>query len=120
VSRVTPQGAPVAIALSTRLLATLEQGPRGLRLAWYDPATGVASGAVPVPASTAPELAANDQAVVFRVGRSIRVLNVATQRPRELAHAPEIPVGLSLEGRRVAWADNVGGLGRIRAVFLSG
>ena len=120
VAQATPQGAPVAIALSARLLATLEQTPRGLLLAWYDPTSGVAAGSVPVPAGTAPELAVNDQTVAFRVGRSIRTVDVATRQVRRLARAASTPIGLSLEGRRLAWADNPGGLGRIRAVSLKG
>jgi hypothetical protein len=35
-----------------------------------------------------------------------------------LAAARVVPVGLSIEGKRVAWAENVGGRGRIRAVYL--
>lgn len=44
ISRVTPAGAPVAIALSGTVLATLEQTPLGLRLAWYAPDSGQALG----------------------------------------------------------------------------
>ena len=35
-----------------------------------------------------------------------------------LAVAQVTPVGLSIEGRRVAWAENLNGRGRIRAVTL--
>jgi hypothetical protein len=118
VANATPEGAPVAIALSTNVLATLEQTARGLRLVWYDAATGISAGSVALPAGTAPELAVNDQDAVFRVGRSIRAVNLTTQHVRKLTRAGTTPIGLSLEGRRLAWADNVGGLGRIRAIYL--
>jgi hypothetical protein len=119
-ARAAPEGAPVAIALSGSVLATLEQTSRGLRLAWYDATTGASAGSVAVPAGTAPELTANDRHAVFHVGRSIREVNLTTQRIRKLAQAGTTPIGLSLEGHRLAWADNVGGLGRIRALVLQG
>ena len=54
VSTSTPQGTPVAIALAPHVLATLEQSPLGLRLAWYAPSTGALSGSVAVPHATSP------------------------------------------------------------------
>ncbi len=118
-ARAAPEGTPVAIALSAGVLATLEQTSRGLRLAWYSASTGAPGGSVDVPPRTAPELAANDQVIVFRVGRSIRDVNVTTQHVRTLVRAASLPIGLSLEGNRVAWAENVNGRGRIRAVFVT-
>ncbi len=117
---IIPKGTPLAVALSPSVLATLERTKLGTRLAWYDAATGAPSGSVPVPAATAPELTASDQLVVFRVGRSIRAANVLTHRVLTLAHAAAIPVGLSLEGTRLAWAENIRGHGRIRALFVGG
>jgi hypothetical protein len=118
-ARALPAGTPVAIALSAHVLAALEQTPRGLRLAWYSPSTGAAAGSVAVPAGTAPELSANDQTIVFRVGRSIRAVDVASRRTRRLARAASTPVGVSLERNRLAWAENVKGKGRIRAVSVA-
>jgi hypothetical protein len=71
-----------------------------------------------VPAAAGPELALAGTRIVYRVGREIRLLG----RPRPLAVAASRPIGLSIEGRRVAWAENVpvrGRVrGRIRAVYL--
>jgi hypothetical protein len=117
---VTPAGVPIAIALAPHILATLEQTPLGLRLAWYDRTTGKIRGSVPVPKTTAPRLTASDQLVVYRVGRSLRGVSTTTHRPRKLATAAATPIGLSLEGGRLAWAENVGGNGRIRALYVSG
>jgi hypothetical protein len=117
---VTPAGVPVAIALAPHVLATLEQTPLGLRLAWYDRTTGRIRGSVPVPKATTPRLAASDQLIVFRVGRSLRGISTSTHRPRRLATAAAAPIGLSLEGGRLAWAENVAGNGRIRALYVSG
>jgi hypothetical protein len=120
VSRATPQGTPVAIALSPKILASLERTPLGLRLAWYDTQSGKLLGSVPVAEGASPELSASDQLIVFRVGRSIRAVGVATHKVTTLALAATTPIGLSLEGSRVAWAENVNGRGRIRAVYVKG
>jgi hypothetical protein len=117
---VVPEGVPVAIALSPHVLATLERGPLGLRLAWYDAATGHPLGSVPVPKATAPALTASDQLIVFRVGRSIRAVDVTSHRLRTLTRAAATPVGLSLDGGWLRWAENLPHLARIRALYVSG
>jgi len=120
IARVVPQGTPLALALTPRLVATLERTPLGLRVAWYDRATGSPSGggSVPVSARTTPTLAASDAAVVFRVGRSIRAVLTRSHAVRTVARAAATPVGLSLDGRRLAWAENLAGTARIRTLEL--
>jgi hypothetical protein len=120
ISRANPQGAPVAIALSRTTLASLEQTSIGLALAWYDPASGKRLGSRSMPASTSPELAASDELIVFRVGRSIRAVGIASHKVMTLARAASTPIGLSLEGSRLAWAENVKGRGRIQALSVKG
>jgi hypothetical protein len=120
VTSVVPQGVPLAIALSTHVLATLERTPLGLRLAWYDAVTGRTRGSIPVPKTTSPGLTASDQLIVFHVGRSIRAVTVASHRSRLIAKAAAAPIGLSLEGGRLAWAENLNGSSRIQAVYVSG
>ena len=56
--------------------------------------------------------------VVYSVGRRVYALDVRTFVGRRIALAAGAPVGLSIEGKRVAWAENVRGRGVIRAVFL--
>src|SRR5579862_7370883 len=118
VGEVTPAGTPLAIALSATVLATLEQSPTSLHVAWYSVATGATGGSVAVPAGTSPELSTNGKLIVFRVGRSIRELDTTTGAVHTLATAAATPIGLSIEGTRVAWAENLGGRGRIRAVTV--
>jgi hypothetical protein len=118
ISRATPEGTPVAIALSRTALATLEQTSDGLALAWYDPLSGKRVGSVPVPAQTAQELTVGEQAIVFRVGRSIRGVGIVSHKVTTLARATVTPIGLSLEGTRLAWAENVKGRGRIRGLTV--
>jgi hypothetical protein len=118
VSRVKLRGVPLALALSHDLLALLVRGSRETRIAWYDPADGRLLGAVAVPRATMAALSASDRFVVFRVGRSIRAVDVAARRVETLATAAATPIGLSIEGTRVAWAENLHGRGRIRALHL--
>lgn len=118
VAEVSPQGAPTALALSPTVLATLERRSKGLVLAWYDTTTGKPLGSTPVPADTSAELSASSRAIVFHSGLSIRALYIRTHKAQTVAHATTPPIGLSIEGSRIAWAENVGGHGRIRALDL--
>lgn len=120
ISAIVPQGAPAAIALTPHVLATLERTPLGLRVAWYDRETRRIRGSVPVPEATAPLLTASDRTIVFRVGRSIRAVSVASHRVHTLTRASSLPIGLSLEGNRLAWAENLGRRARIRALYIVG
>ncbi|MGD0715112.1 MAG: hypothetical protein ABSB24_13155 [Gaiellaceae bacterium] len=120
IGEVTPRGTPVAIALSSTMLATLERTPLGLRLGWYAPSGGSLGGSVPVPKDASPELSAGARLIVFHVGRSIRCVDVTSGRVRTLAGAASTPIGLSVEGNRVAWAENVKGRGRIRDLIVKG
>ena len=49
---------------------------------------------------------------------SIRAVDVQTHNVRTLALAAADPVGLSLEGRRLAWAENLKTSARIRALTV--
>ncbi len=120
VTSVSPNGVPVAIALSGGALAILSRAAGKLVLDWYEMPTGKPLGSVRVPPTTTPALSAGDNAIVFRVGRSIRVVDVRTKNMRKIATAAATPIGLSIAGRRVAWAENVAGRARIRAITLAG
>ncbi|GEM_PF-1027636 len=119
VSEVIPHGQPLAIGLSPHVLAVLTQTQGRDRIAWYDVADGSKLGGVPVSSRAAPQLAVSDRLVVFRVGRLLRAIAVATGRKRTLARTAGNPVGLSLVGGRLVWAENRDGNGRIRTLSLS-
>jgi hypothetical protein len=119
VSSVQPQGTPIAIALSTHVLAALERTPLGLRLAWYSASSGQPTGSAPVALATSPALTVSDRLVVFHVGRSIRAAEIATGRVKTLITAAAPPIGLSLEGSRLAWAENLKHGARILALRVS-
>jgi hypothetical protein len=120
IADVSPEGTPVAIALAPHVLVTLERTTAGLKLAWYSSATGTGLGSVSVPAATALSVSANDQIAVFRVGRFLHVLTFETDHSRTVAETVGMPIGVSLEGSRLAWAENVRGRGRIRALYVNG
>jgi hypothetical protein len=118
VSSISPEGTPLAIALSAHVLAALERTPLGLRLATYSASGGQPIGSTPVAFTTSRELTASDRLVVFHVGRSIRAVQIATGRVRSLITAAARPIGLSLEGSRLAWAENLKHGARIRALHV--
>jgi len=121
VSRVEPTGVPERVALSAHVLAVLERTSRGPLVEWFDAAHGGQRlGAVRLPRTAADELSASDQLIAFHVGRSLRAIDLATHKVRVLAEAASTPIGLSLEGSRLAWAENIKGRGRIRALFVEG
>jgi len=119
IATVHPRGTPIAISLSPKIVATLERTPLGLRIAWYASASGQPVGSVPVSSKTDPTLTSSDRTIVYRVDRSIRAVDIPTSKARTLAHAAANPIGLSLEGHRLAWAENLKGVARIRALTLT-
>ena len=57
--------------------------------------------------------------IVYHVGTSVRTIDIATGLARTLLRAAAEPVGLSLEGRRLAWAENLKSSARIRVLYLA-
>jgi hypothetical protein len=123
----TPVGLVEAVALSASTAAVLVRDGGAVRIERYDAVTGAPLGSTPVNTGAAPELGIADRWIVFRVGRSIRALDVEAGTVTGLATAARRPVGLSVEGRRVAWAEVLTepaacpprcGRSRVRAVQL--
>lgn len=105
------------IALSGKSLAVLLELPDGrVRLEQFtipNPSP-VASTAVP---RTAADLSISSGGVVYRVGAEIFLVR-AGGRPTRVWKASAGLIGLSIEGRRIAWAENIKGHGRILALTL--
>jgi len=76
----------------------------------YDAASGKLVTATTMPGAS--DLAIGTGGIVFRVDKAIYTIRAG--RPALLWRAMTKPIGLSIEGRRVAWAAN----GRIRALNL--
>jgi hypothetical protein len=102
------------VALSGRTLAVLLERPDGTKVVqvFEVPNDQFVAGAF-VPA-TAADVATGSHGTIFRAGRDVYLLG--SERARLLARAAARPIGLSIEGRRIAWAETVHGKGRIRAV----
>jgi Tol biopolymer transport system component len=91
------------------------------RITLFDAHSGAPQHVVPVPGGSPFELAGvSGRWVVFRTGKTIRALDASTLRTAILAVARDGPIGLSVSGRRVAWAENACSCtgGRIRALTL--
>ena len=119
ISRVTPQGTPLAIALTPHYVATLERTTLGLRVAWYTRGTGAPAGSVPISGKAAAQLTATDKTIVYRVGRSIRSVDIDSHALKTLARAAATPIGLSIEGNRLGWAENLKHEARIRTLTVT-
>jgi len=60
----------------------------------------------------------NECSWTTRVGTTISALNASSHQVVRLATAAVDPLDLSVSGRRVAWAENIHGRGRIRGLDL--
>ena len=116
-SRATPKGTVQALALAPSYVALLIDGPRGRRIERRSAVTGALLGSTRV-AAAVDGISASDYGVVFRVGRSIRLLDSRTGRVRTVATARSEPVGASIETNRIVWAERVGHRRLIRARWL--
>ena len=66
----------------------------------------------------APQLAASDQLIVYRVGRLLRDVSTHTGRDAKLVKTGPNYLGLSLAGNRLIWAENHNHSGRLRALAV--
>jgi hypothetical protein len=104
-----------SLALSPTRVAALAQSGGRTRIELRDTRSGSILRSVQVPrASSAISIAGNR--VVFHTGRTIRLLDVRTGRTSTLATAASSPIGLAIEGTRVAWAERLRDRARIRVI----
>jgi hypothetical protein len=114
---VNEQGIVRGVALTGHKLAVLFERPDETKeIRRFDARNGTYLSTSGPLAIGATDLSTSSGGIVFRVGREIYRLRGRT--PQLLARARATPIGLSIEGRRVAWAENVHGHGRIRALTL--
>jgi hypothetical protein len=106
------------IALNSKTAAVLVKGFFGKRVELVQARTGRRLRRVSVPADTAPSISAADHRLVVAAGTSILLIDARTGRTTTVARPLTAPRGLSIEGRRVAWFENVRGRSRIRALTL--
>jgi hypothetical protein len=119
VTSFVPVGTVRAVALSKQYAAVLVERADGARaIETYDSTTGSPVASTAVPSATADDLDISGATVVFRIGWSVRLLDAATGHQRVLYATTAKPIGLSIEGRRVAWGVNTGGHVLIRTIQL--
>jgi hypothetical protein len=117
VSRVAPVGSVKAIALDFRQLAVLVQrADRTKALIRYAAQGGALLSTTVVPKATASELSVSKAGIVYRVGKSIYLLG--SGQPKLVWKTRGTPIGLSIEGRRIGWAENVKGRGHVLMLTL--
>ena len=113
--RAEPHGVVEALAVNRAVTAAIVRNGAVWRLELLSPRRRN----VVLPRRPGPELGVSGETLVYRVGRSIFAMKAGRGRPRRIATAASTPVGLSVVGRRIAWAENLGGQARVRAVTLS-
>lgn len=118
VASFLPTGEPIEVALSTAVVAVLVEWGSRRRIEIRDPQTGRLVRNVPVP-RRASSIAAAGRHVVYAVRSAVYSLDTRTFVVRRLAMGRGEPIGLSIDGRRVAWAENVAGRGFIKSVILA-
>jgi hypothetical protein len=113
-------GIPAAIALSSHVLAVLTQrGPHD-RISWFSTTDTSKIGSVLVSKGAVPtELAASDQLIVYRVGRTLYGVSTATGHIRALASTGLNYLGLTLRNGLLVWAENHDARGKLRGLSTS-
>lgn len=103
------------LALGDKVVAVLIGGP--LRIQLYNARSGQFLGSVSVPRETT-AIAASGGRLVLEARREIHLLDLETGRLRRVVEARSNPLGASVAGDRVSWAQNVDGLGYVRSLAV--
>jgi dipeptidyl aminopeptidase/acylaminoacyl peptidase len=114
VKRFTARGHTQAAAVGPGYVALLIDHDPGLRVDVYN-LNGRLRTAAAVPRSVH-SVSAAGRTIVFATSRDIRHLDARTGAVTTLVTPRREPEGVSIEGRRVVWAENDRGGARIRAV----
>lgn len=119
VASASVHGFPLAIALSSHVLAVLtsSSGPHD-RITWFSATGGTKLGSVLVSPEAAPQLAASDQLIVYRVGHLLRDVSTSNGHVAKLVQTGQNYVGLALARGRLIWAENHNHTGRLRALAV--
>lgn len=113
-----PKGRVSALGMDAQTVAVIVRSGKEARVEWYSAQSGKPLDASSVPRDVADAVDVSGSTIVLRRGKTILAVDAGTGQVRELARANSTPVGLSIEGARVAWADTSGGRGSIRAVTV--
>ena len=114
-ARVVPAGTVETVALSWPQLAVLARRHDGTKaIERYDARTGTLLSAIAV-SSKVSEISIGPRGIAYSAGTSIYLLS--SDKPQLVWRSTGAPIGVSIEGRRIAWAVN-GRPSLIRAVRL--
>ena len=109
-------GTVESLAKSASRVAALVRRDGQLRIEVHGPQGGDVVRSAPVPGASSLSIAG--ERIIFRTGRTIHLFDIRSGRTSLVATAASTPIGLSIEGTRLAWAENTRKGGRIRVVTL--
>jgi WD40-like Beta Propeller Repeat len=118
-ARYTPGGETVELGVTRRLTAALTRG-ESWRLELLRPRQPSITlrNLSATYRDRVSALSASGYRVTLLAGRRILLYDVRTQRLVVVARVAKPPIGLSIVGRRIAWAENVGRSAGVRAITL--
>jgi hypothetical protein len=118
VSRFELAGSAFDAALGAQTSVLAEPGgPQTTSVALFDTTTGSPRGSL-VLGENSQLVGISGHWLVFHVDRLIGGLDVQNSRRTTFAVARTPPIGLSLSGNRLAWAENPSGHGRVVALTV--
>jgi hypothetical protein len=113
--RIDPTGEVVSLAVSRNVTAALVRG-ESRRVELYAPTRrSVNLGRT----KSAVTIAASGRRLVVGIGRRIFLFDTRSGRLVPIARASSTPVGLSIAGPRLAWAEDIGRHARVRGLTLA-
>jgi hypothetical protein len=116
---VTVSGTARGVAISRSILAVLVKASGHNLIERFQTQNGAGLGSTPVPSTSNPHsLSVSGNQIVDSTGRQIRLLEGVSGERTLLTTTGNRPIGLSLEGKRVYWAENRGGRGSILTLTL--
>jgi hypothetical protein len=117
VGQPSARGIPLAIALSSHVLAVLATATGSHdRISWFSATNGSKLGNTLVSEGAAPQLAVSDRLIVYRLGRDLHGISTHTGHNDKLVRTGPSYLGLSLAHGRLIWAENHNHAGRLRAL----
>jgi hypothetical protein len=104
---VQASGDEHGLAVSSRVLAVFAKSGAGHVIERFDTRTGARLGSTPVPRDTDPlSLAVSGNQIVYSTRHRVWLLDGDSGKDTLVATTAARPIGLSIEGNRVYWAEN--------------
>lgn len=119
-TRTVPvEGAARYVAVSRSTVAVLAKSSAGQRIERSDARSGAPIGSTPVPSTTNPySLSVSGKRIVYSTKQGIWLLAAASGKRTLITATAHAPIGLSIDGNHVYWAENQRRRGRILTLKL--